>query len=177
MLVAAIDDGSLANDPMGALMQIGDADPAEPRGVLDRRRCPADHLRADQQHRGRHDRARQRLRDRRARRQPHGPADRGHRAGQRRAGAEGAFQLRGGQILSVQAQLTDNSYLFSRDCQLTGGFAFFMWYPAGAVRADAGRLQPGLHSLPRSSPTVPRLGFNWSVGDRRRRSRAAPTSR
>ena len=31
-------------------------------------------------------------------------------------------------VLSVQAQLTDKSYLFSPDCQLTGGFAFFLWF-------------------------------------------------
>ncbi len=66
-------------------------------------------------------------------------------------------------MLSVQAQLTDNSYLFSRDCQLTGGFAFFIWYPAGPVRADARRLQPGVHQAA-EFPDVPRLGFNWSVG-------------
>ena len=31
-------------------------------------------------------------------------------------------------MLSVQAQLTDNSWLFTQDCQLTGGFAFFVWF-------------------------------------------------
>ena len=31
-------------------------------------------------------------------------------------------------VLWVQAQLTDNSFLLTRDCRLTGGFAYVMWF-------------------------------------------------
>ena len=31
-------------------------------------------------------------------------------------------------VLSVQAVLTENSYLFDRSCRLTGGFAFVVWF-------------------------------------------------
>lgn len=66
-------------------------------------------------------------------------------------------------LLSVQAQLTDNSYLFSRDCQLTGGFAFFMWFSQGQFVLTLGGYNPAF-SLPPQFPSVPRLGFHWSVG-------------
>ena len=66
-------------------------------------------------------------------------------------------------ILSVQAQLTDNSYIFSHDCQLTGGFAFFVWYPQGQFVLTMGGYNPAF-TKPPQFPDVPRLGFNWSVG-------------
>ena len=31
-------------------------------------------------------------------------------------------------VISVQAQLTPNSYLFAPACKLTGGFALFIWF-------------------------------------------------
>lgn len=65
-------------------------------------------------------------------------------------------------VLSVQAQLTDNSYLFDRDCQLTGGFAFFAWFPQGQFVLTLGGYNP-VFSKPAQFPDVPRLGFNWSV--------------
>ena len=67
-------------------------------------------------------------------------------------------------VLSVQAQLTDNSYIFSHDCQLTGGFAFFVWYPQGQFVLTMGGYNPAF-TKPPQFPDVPRLGFNWSVGD------------
>jgi len=66
-------------------------------------------------------------------------------------------------ILSVQAQLTDNSYIFSHDCQLTGGFAFFVWYLQGQFVLTMGGYNPAF-TKPPQFPEVPRLGFNWSVG-------------
>lgn len=65
--------------------------------------------------------------------------------------------------LSVQAQLTDNSYLFDPDCQLTGGFAFFTWFPQGQFVLTLGGYNP-VFVKPAQFPDVPRLGFNWSVG-------------
>jgi Family of unknown function (DUF6603) len=67
------------------------------------------------------------------------------------------------QMLSVQAQLTDNSYLFSRDCQLTGGFALVIWYGEGQFVLTLGGYNP-VFTKPPQFPDVPRLGFNWSVG-------------
>ena len=67
------------------------------------------------------------------------------------------------QMLSVQAQLTDNSYLFSRDCQLTGGFALVIWYGEAQFVITLGGYNP-VFVKPPQFPDVPRLGFNWSVG-------------
>ena len=66
-------------------------------------------------------------------------------------------------LLSVQAQLTDNSYIFSHDCQLTGGFAFYIWFTSGQFVLTLGGYNPAF-SKPAEFPDVPRLGFNWSVG-------------
>ena len=30
--------------------------------------------------------------------------------------------------IAVEGRLTDDSYIFSKDCRLTGGFAFFLWF-------------------------------------------------
>jgi hypothetical protein len=67
-------------------------------------------------------------------------------------------------LFSVQAQLTDNSYLFSRDCQLTGGFAFFVWFTKGQFLITIGGYHPAFQKPP-EFPSVPRLGFHWSVSD------------
>jgi hypothetical protein len=65
-------------------------------------------------------------------------------------------------ILSIQAQLTDNSYLFDPDCQLTGGFAYFMWFPQGQFVISIGGYNPNF-VRPTQFPDVPRLGFNWGL--------------
>ncbi len=104
VLVSAIDDSSLANDPMRRAAEDGARDPSDaaaPTGSPRASRLTT--VRAGQQHGGRRDRARPRLRDRRARRQPDGAADRGLRAGQRRARAEGALQLRGRRAVGAGA--------------------------------------------------------------------------
>jgi large repetitive protein len=67
-------------------------------------------------------------------------------------------------LLSVQAQLTDNSWLLSPDCQLTGGFAFFIWF----TRAQFVLTLGGYHrsfAKPPAFPDVPRLGFHWAVSE------------
>ena len=38
-------------------------------------------------------------------------------------------------ILAAEARLTDNSFLFTKDCRLTGGFAFYCWF-AGEHEGD-----------------------------------------
>ena len=65
-------------------------------------------------------------------------------------------------ILSIQAQLTDNSYIFDKDCQLTGGFAYFMWFPQGQFVITIGGYNPHF-TVPPQFPNVPRLGFRWAL--------------
>jgi len=72
-------------------------------------------------------------------------------------------------LLSIQAQLTPNSYILSRACHLTGGFAFFSWFkdhPSGAKAGDFVITLGGYHpkfDVPKHYPIVPRLGINWQV--------------
>lgn len=65
-------------------------------------------------------------------------------------------------LFSVQAQLTDNSWLLSRDCQLTGGFAFFVWFKRSQFLLTLGGYHPAFQALP-EYPVVPRLGYNWNL--------------
>ncbi|GIH15128.1 DUF6603 domain-containing protein [Rugosimonospora africana] len=75
-------------------------------------------------------------------------------------------------FLSVTAQLTPASYLLSRDCHLTGGFAFSCWFPgtgapvphAGDFVLTLGGYHPNF-TVPDHYPRVPRLGLNWKVSD------------
>ncbi|WP_328477700.1 hypothetical protein OHS71_06450 [Streptomyces sp. NBC_00377] len=68
-------------------------------------------------------------------------------------------------FFSIAAQLTPNSYLLSRDCKLTGGFAFSTWF-AGPNSGDFVLSVGGYHphfTVPAHYPVAPRLGFNWQV--------------
>ncbi|EYF03649.1 DUF6603 domain-containing protein [Chondromyces apiculatus] len=68
-------------------------------------------------------------------------------------------------ILAVLAELTSASFVFSRDCHLTGGFAFYTWF-AGEHSGDFVLTVGGYHphfKAPSHYPTVPRLGFNWQI--------------
>ena len=67
-------------------------------------------------------------------------------------------------LFSIQGQLTDNSWLFSRDCQLTGGFAFFIWFSQGHFVLTIGGYHPSFQKPP-EFPDVPRLGFHWQALD------------
>ena len=69
-------------------------------------------------------------------------------------------------FLGVQAQLTPNSYILSKDCHLTGGFAFYSWFEGSEHNGDFVMTLGGYHpnfKVPAHYPTVPRLGFNWQV--------------
>jgi len=66
-------------------------------------------------------------------------------------------------LLSIQGQLTDNSWLLSRDCQLTGGFAFFMWFERGQFLITIGGYHPAFQREP-EFPEVPRVGLRWDLG-------------
>jgi hypothetical protein len=68
-------------------------------------------------------------------------------------------------FLGVNAQLTPDSYILSRACRLTGGFAFYSWF-SGEHEGDFVTTLGGYHpdfNVPAHYPTVPRLGFNWKV--------------
>jgi hypothetical protein len=63
-------------------------------------------------------------------------------------------------LLWVQAQLTDASYLFDKSCRLTGGFALVTWFNTGEFLLSLGGYHPKFN-VPSYYPTVPRLGFSW----------------
>ncbi len=63
-------------------------------------------------------------------------------------------------LLWVEAQLTDASYLFDKNCRLTGGFALVSWMSKGEFLLSMGGYHPKFKA-PSYYPEVPRLGFNW----------------
>lgn len=65
-------------------------------------------------------------------------------------------------LFSIQAQLTDNSWLLSHDCQLTGGFAYFMWFTKSQFLLTLGGYHPAFKPLP-EYPVVARLGYHWDL--------------
>ncbi len=66
-------------------------------------------------------------------------------------------------LFSIQAQLTPNSWLLLDVCQLTGGFAFFMWFPKAQFVLTLGGYHPAFQK-PDNFPDVPRLGFHLYEG-------------
>lgn len=71
------------------------------------------------------------------------------------------------QLLAIRAQLTNNSWLISKDCQLTGGFAFYSWFgQRPQVLLTIGGMGPNWFvepGDPHQYPVVPPVGFHWSV--------------
>ncbi|PZU10107.1 DUF6603 domain-containing protein [Sphingomonas sp.] len=67
------------------------------------------------------------------------------------------------QVLSIRAELTNNSWLLSRDCHLTGGFAFVIWFNRPEVLLTVGGYSR-YFTPPDHYPVVPRVGFHWEVG-------------
>jgi len=69
-------------------------------------------------------------------------------------------------MFSVQAVLASSSFLLDKACVLTGGFAFFVWYGnnehAGDFVLSLGGYNPGFIA-PSYYPSVPRVGFHWSL--------------
>ena len=63
-------------------------------------------------------------------------------------------------VLWIEAQLTDASYLFDKNCRLTGGFAMICWFSRGDFLLSLGGYHPKFNP-PSHYPAVPRLGFNW----------------
>ncbi|WP_299139549.1 DUF6603 domain-containing protein [uncultured Tateyamaria sp.] len=71
-------------------------------------------------------------------------------------------------VLGATLQITPNSYVLTKDCKLTGGFAFFVWFDpsphAGDFVLTVGGYSPYFRK-PAWYPDEPRLGFNWKVSD------------
>jgi hypothetical protein len=68
-------------------------------------------------------------------------------------------------IIRVEAQLTPASYVLSRDCRLTGGFAFYAWLKgtnASELVATLGGYYPKFPAPP-GYPQPPRVGLNWPI--------------
>ncbi|MGO4293287.1 DUF6603 domain-containing protein [Chitinophaga sp. RAB17] len=78
---------------------------------------------------------------------------------------EAVFQPLDG-FLGVAASLTNNSFVLTKDCHLTGGFAFNLWFGsnpnAGQFVVTAGGYHPAF-TIPDYYPQVQRLGFSWRV--------------
>ena len=67
--------------------------------------------------------------------------------------------------LGIQGQLTNNSFVLSKDCRITGGFAFFSWFKgahAGDFVISLGGYDDA-YTVPDYYPSVPRLGINWII--------------
>jgi hypothetical protein len=68
-------------------------------------------------------------------------------------------------LLAATLTLTPNSYVIDKNCRLTGGFAFYVWF-GGQYKGDfvvtLGGYSP-YFTPPGYYPVEPRLGFNWPV--------------
>lgn len=70
----------------------------------------------------------------------------------------------------VAGSLTPDSYVLTKDCHITGGFAYSMWYDSpdaeknGQFVMTAGGFHPAFKA-PAYFPQVPRLGYVWQVSD------------
>ncbi|KAK9444045.1 putative transcriptional activator srcap-like protein, partial [Metarhizium brunneum] len=74
-------------------------------------------------------------------------------------------------VMTVEAQLSPNSYILDPNCHLTGGFALCYWFDA--PHADQSKIGDfvftlgGYHpafQIPEGYPNPPRLGISWSLG-------------
>ena len=69
--------------------------------------------------------------------------------------------------LGIDARLTPNSYILSKDCHLSGGYAFYSWF-SGPYAGDFVQTLGGYHpkfNVPAHYPKVPRLAFDWRVSN------------
>lgn len=70
-------------------------------------------------------------------------------------------------FFSFEAALTSASYLFHKDCRLTGGFAFYLWF-SGEHKGDFVISLGGYHpkfKKPAHYPSVDRVGVSWKIGN------------
>lgn len=70
-------------------------------------------------------------------------------------------------FLGIQGVIAAKSYILSKDCVLSGGFAFFAWFN-GEHKGDFVATVGGYHPhyiVPAHYPKVPRVGFNWKLDE------------
>lgn len=80
---------------------------------------------------------------------------------------EAIFEPNAG-YFGITASLTPTSFLLTKSCHLTGGFAFCLWYGPNAHAGDFVVTIGGYHPAftpPAWYPKVPVVGFNWQVDD------------
>ncbi len=68
-------------------------------------------------------------------------------------------------VFAAEARLTDNSFLFTKECRLRGGFAFYLWFQ-GDQAGDFVVTLGGYHALfkkPDHYPVVPRVRIHWPL--------------
>lgn len=68
-------------------------------------------------------------------------------------------------ILQVMALITNDSYILSKDCHLSGGAAFYSWFKgehSGDFVVTMGGYHPAF-DVPSHYPKVPRLALNWEI--------------
>jgi len=68
-------------------------------------------------------------------------------------------------ILQVEGKILPDSYLFDRDCRLSGGFAFYTWF-SGTYAGDFVLTVGGYHprfQVPEHYPRVDPLALNWRI--------------
>lgn len=73
----------------------------------------------------------------------------------------------GSDVISVEAVITPNSYVLSKDCKLSGGFAFYTWIK-GPHEGDFVITLGGYHPKfikPAHYPIVPRLALSWKISN------------
>lgn len=74
--------------------------------------------------------------------------------------------------VQVTGMITDQSYVYSKDAHLSGGFAFYAWFKdqtdsqarAGDFVVSLGGYNPNFQK-PDYYPTVPRFALNWKVNN------------
>ncbi|EGF89407.1 transcriptional activator SRCAP-like protein [Asticcacaulis biprosthecium C19] len=69
-------------------------------------------------------------------------------------------------VFSAQAVLASGTFLIDPACVVTGGFAFFVWYGDNAHAGDFVLSLGGYNrrfTAPDYYPTVPAVGFHWSI--------------
>ncbi len=77
---------------------------------------------------------------------------------------QASFQPEAG-LICVSAAVGGESYLLARDCRVTGGFAFYVWYD-GEHKGDFVLTMGGYHreyNKPAHYPSVPQLGLRWQI--------------
>jgi hypothetical protein len=70
-------------------------------------------------------------------------------------------------VIAINGMLTSNSYIFDKNCKITGGFAFYTWISGkheGDFVITLGGYSP-TYKIPEHYPVVDRLALNWKLSD------------